>query len=252
MVLCIECGNTCVKVGIFNNIDVKPLKALRINTERSLSSEEYSLRLKSVVGDEFKIDGAIISTVVPVLKEKMKDAIKKAFNIDSIFLTKDSKTDLLIDIDNPSELGLDFICTAVGVKALGVKPPFAIADFGTCTKISVVDCEGKFIGTFITSGLMQELIGLTKECDQLYEVEVDFPKKIIGKNTKDSIQSGICFGQTFLVEETVRRMEQELGYSLKRFVCGGYGKMLSSNLSGFKYEHDLSLIGLNEIYKLNK
>ncbi len=252
MLLCVECGNTCVKIGIFNETDVKPVKALRINTQRDLSSVEYSLRLRTVIGDKIEITDAIISTVVPTLKDKMKEAIKFAFNIDAKILTKDFKTDLPLDIDNPSELGLDFICTAVGAKAFGIKPPFAIADFGTCTKISVVDCDGKFIGRFITSGLNSELKGLINGCDQLYEVEVNFPNKIIGKNTRDSIQSGICFGQAFLIEETVRRMEQELGYRLNRIVCGGYGKMMSNYLNGFRFIFALSLIGLNEIYKLNK
>ncbi len=251
MVLCIECGNTCVKIGVFNKIDVRPLKVLRIDTERNLSVEEYSLKLKDAT-KEYKIEGAIISTVVPVLKDKMKEAIKLAFNVDAIILTKDSKTDLPLDIDNPSELGLDFVCTAVGVKALGVKPPFVVTDFGTCTKFSVIDKEGKFIGAFILPGLMRQLKSLANGCDQLYEVEINFPNKIIGKNTKDSIQSGICFGQTFLTIETVRKMEEELGYSLKKFICGGYGVMISHYLPDFKYEHGLSLIGLNEIYKLNK
>ncbi len=251
MVLCIECGNTCVKIGVFNEIDVRPLKVLRIDTERNLSIEEYSLKLKDAT-KEFEIKGAIISTVVPVLKDKMKEAIKLAFNVNAIILTKDSKTDLPLDIDNPSELGLDFICTAVGVKALGVKPPFVVTDFGTCTKFSVIDKEGKFIGVFILPGLMRQLKSLANGCDQLYEVEINFPSKIIGKNTKDSIQSGICFGQTFLTEETVKKMEEELGYSLKKFICGGYGEMISRYLPDFKYEHGLSLIGLNEIYKLNK
>ena len=252
MLLCVECGNTCVKISVFNDLDVKPLKALRINTQRDVSSVEYSLRLRSIIGDKFEINDAIISTVVPTLKEKMKEAIKLAFNIDAKVLSKDFYTGIPLDIDNPSELGLDFICTAVGVKALGVKPPYAIADFGTCTKISVVDSDGKFIGRFITSGLNSELKGLINGCDQLYEVEVAFPNRIIGKNTKDSIQSGICFGQAFLIEETVRRMEQELGYRLNRFICGGYGGLMHKYVSGFRYEYALSLIGLNEIYKLNK
>ena len=47
-------------------------------------------------------------------------------------------------------------------------------------------------------------------------------------------------------------MEQELGYRLNRIVCGGYGKMMSNYLNGFRFIFALSLIGLNEIYKLNK
>ena len=95
------------------------------------------------------------------------------------------------------------------------------------------------------------MLTLSKEADQLYEVEIALPSKIIGKNTKESIQSGLVYGQAFMADETVRRMEQELGYPLCRILTGGHSKIIKNVVCGFHFENDLSLIGLNEIYKIN-
>ncbi len=250
MILCIECGNTCTKLGIFDKND-NLVKSYLMNTSRNLTSDEYAIRFKSLIGNEFKIDGIIISSVVPKLTAVLVDSVKNAFEIEPKILNKKLKTKIAIKIDNPSELGTDFLCTAIGALKLGYKPPFAIADFGTCTKISVVDQNGSFIGVFITAGIETNMLTLSQEADQLYEVELTLPNKIIGKNTKESIQSGLLFGQAFMVDETVRRMEQELGYPLLRILTGGHSKVIKNVVCGFHYENNLSLIGLNEIYKIN-
>lgn len=250
MILCIEIGNTCTKLGIFDKDD-KLVKNYLMNTSKNLTSDEYALRFKNLIGEEFKIDGAIISSVVPKLTVIFKDAVRSVFNVESKVLNKKLKTKIAIKIDNPNELGTDFLCTAIGALKLGYKPPFAIADFGTCTKISVIDQSGSFIGVFITAGIETNMITLSQEADQLYQVEIALPQKIIGKNTKESIQSGLIYGQAFMVDETVRRMEQEVGYPLKRIITGGHSQIIKNVVCGFHHENNLSLIGLNEIYKIN-
>ncbi len=250
MILCIECGNTCTKLGLFDKKD-NLIKTFLMNTSRNLTSDEYAIRFRSLIGKEFEIDGVIISSVVPKLTLILKEAVKSAFNVEPKILNKKLKTKIAIKIDNPNELGTDFLCTAVGALKLGYKAPFVVADFGTCTKISVIDQNGNFIGVFITAGIETNMLTLSKEADQLYEVEIALPSKIIGKNTKESIQSGLVYGQAFMVDETVRRMEQEVGYPLCRILTGGHSKIIKNVVCGFHFENDLSLIGLNEIYKIN-
>ena len=251
MILCLECGNTCIKIGfVDDNFGI--VDFLMIKTNQELTSDEYALRLKSICNQHPKIKGAIISSVVPKLTNILKLAINKIYGVDAKILNKNLKSKIAIKIDNPSELGSDFICTAVGALKKGYKPPFAIADYGTTTKISVVDQKGNFIGCTITAGIGTSMIALSDKTAQLFEVEFQTPNHIIGKNSKDSIQSGLLYGQAYMVDELIRRIEQELGYKLNRILTGGYSKIIKNILDGYYFEEHLSIIGLSEIYRLNK
>ena len=95
------------------------------------------------------------------------------------------------------------------------------------------------------------LESLVKNAAQLYDVEISAPKKIIGKNSIESIQSGIVFGQAYMVSEFARRTENELGYKIDRILTGGYSKIIRNEIVCFHYEEDLALEGLYQIYLLN-
>lgn len=250
MILCVDCGNTEIKFAIFH--EDKMVSRFSINTSESLSSDDYAMRIKFLSENNVKdINGAIISSVVPSLTKVLLSAVNKAFNCEVKVLNSSLKTKLPIKIDNPKELGADFLCTAVGALQK-YKPPFVIADLGTATKMSVVDIKGNFIGGMITTGMKVSLEGLVKSAAQLYSVEIATPKKIIGRNSIESIQSGIVFGQAYMVSEFARRMESELGYKLTRILTGGFSSIIKDQITCFNYEKDLSLYGLNVIYHINE
>ena len=250
MIFCLECGNTCIKVGIFDD-ESQLVERFIIKTSLNLTSDEYAIRFKTFIKKEFEFDGAIISCVVPSLTLILESAIESAINVKPMILNNKIKTKLAIKTDNPLEVGADFICTAIGAKKEGIKPPFAICDFGTTTKISVIDPSGAFIGCVITAGIGITIDSLANKTAQLFAVESSLPKKILGKNSKDSIQSGVLYGQIFMIERFVDKLEEELGYKLNKIITGGYSNILKNNVSGFYFLNNLSLIGLNQIYKYN-
>ena len=51
------------------------------------------------------------------------------------------------------------------------------------------------------------------------------PKKVIGKDTIGSIQSGIIFGYAGLVDGMVRRMAREIGNIRDHFIICGHGRI---------------------------
>ena len=111
---------------------------------------------------------------------------------------------------------------------------------------------GNYIGGIITSGMEVSMKALDQSTSLLLEVPLISPKKIIGKNTKDSIQSGIVYGQAYMISEFARRMEQELGYKLERVLTGGFSKEIKDRVVCFHDEENLVLDGLYKIYHLNE
>lgn len=104
MVLTVDIGNTLIKLGVYDGDSLK--NVFKINANRNLSSDEYAKEIYELIKLE-KLEGAIISSVVPLLTHVLVYAIKRAYRIEPLVVNKNLKTKLPIKIDNPSELGSD-------------------------------------------------------------------------------------------------------------------------------------------------
>ena len=83
-------------------------------------------------------------------------------------------------------------------------------------------------------------------------VELDLPKKVIGKNTYEAIQSGLIYGHASMIDSLIEKLLQELGTKPKIILTGGLSKTIQPALNlNASYEQDLTLIGLEEIFNLN-
>jgi type III pantothenate kinase len=248
MILCFDAGNTMIKCGVYEN--GKITQQFSVDTDAKRSSNQFGALLKVLIKSDKKADGAIISSVVPDVTMVIKDAVDELYSIDTLILNRSLKTKIKLKLDYPNELGGDLISGAVGaVKKYGF--PIVVADFGTATKMYVVDKDGYYIGGMIAPGMGVSMKALINNTRLLYEVPIVAPKKICGSNSKEAIQSGIVFGQAYMVSEFARRMEKELGYELKRVVTGGFSKNVKDSIVCFAYEPSLVLDGLYEIYCLN-
>lgn len=250
MILCVECGNTSIKLGLFEHSSPSLVNMFKIRTNTNQSNDEYAIIIDSLVKD-VEIEGVILSSVVPNLTNILKDCLERLYKVDVKVLNSKLKTKTPIKIDNPKELGADFLTTAVAAKKK-YNYPLIVADLGTATKISVIDKTGALIGGIITSGMKISLDSLTNNAAQLYEVNLTLPKHIIGKNSIECIQSGIIYGQAYMIDEFSRQIENELGYKVERVLTGGYSNLIKNEISSFHYDENLSLEGLYYIYLMNE
>lgn len=254
MVLCIDIGNSNIVLGGFE--EDKLIFVSRVSTDISKTSDEYAITILSVLSlrgiDRNTVDGCIISSVVPVLNPIIKGAVKASFGIDSLLVGPGIKTGLGIHCDNPASVGSDIICACVAANNIYTSPCLVI-DMGTATKMSVIDQSGTFIGVSIIPGVTMGLKALSEGTAQLPQVSLEAPGSIIGKNTADSMKSGVVFGNAALIDGMIERFREETGLPLKIIATGG----LSATIT--KYcKHDITLDenmvlkGLNIIYKKNK
>ncbi len=249
MILCLDCGNTSIKFALVENDKI--FKSYLIRTIRERSSDEYAYSLSTLIGKDVKVEAAIISSVVPLLTPILHRAIEIVFNVDALILGKKIKTKLPLKIDNPNELGADMLSGAVAAK-IKYGEASLVADLGTATKIYIVDKNGAFIGGAISSGIEISLKSLVSSTSQLLETPIIVPNTVIGRNTKDCIESGIVYGQAFMIREFAKEMENECGYKLKRILTGGFSKIIRNVLNDFIYDENLILDGLYQIYLMNE
>ena len=82
MILTIDVGNTHTIIGVYDKDEL--IFTARMSTDRQKTLDEYAVSIRSILSlsDKVsdKIDGAIISSVVPQVSGLLEGAIKRLFD----------------------------------------------------------------------------------------------------------------------------------------------------------------------------
>jgi type III pantothenate kinase len=254
MLLCIDVGNTNIKLGLF---DGDKLRAhWRIATDRARLSDEYAMLLLNFFSSEHiqrsEVSGVAISCVVPPLTSVFAELAKNYLKQAPVIVGPGIKTGLNIRTDHPAEVGTDLIVNALAAKTLYGAPVIAIG-FGTATTFGAVSAQGDYVGVAIAPGVGTGADALFRFGAKLPQVELSRPPQAIGKNTVHSIQAGVVFGYAGLVEGIVRRMRGELGQKARVIATGGFASLIAAETDVIEVvEPNLTLLGLRLIFELNQ
>ncbi|MDD2446926.1 MAG: type III pantothenate kinase [Tissierellia bacterium] len=257
MLLVIDVGNTNIVFGLFR--DKELVFDWRIASDVGRTSDEYGLLFDQVFNhNKISIDDigdVIISSVVPTLMHTLSASAVKYLNRQPIIVEPGVKTGMNINYDNPKEVGADRIVNAVAAfeKYGG---PVIIVDFGTANTFCYVNKEGDYCGGIISPGIKISAEALFLKTAKLPKVELIKPDNIIGKNTVNSIQSGLVFGYIGMVDFIIERMIHEIGCDekeIKVVATGGFSTLISSESKYIKViDKMLTLDGLQIVYERNK
>jgi type III pantothenate kinase len=163
------------------------------------------------------------------------------------------RTGLDIQYEDPREVGADRIVNAVGALARHA-PPLILVDFGTATTYDVVLPPNVYLGGIITPGLYIALDALVSRTAKLPKVELRAAERIVGRNTADSIRSGLVNGTAAQADGLVELICREQAFLSEPTVIatGGYGALIQSASRRIQLiEPDLTLFGLREIWQRN-
>lgn len=253
MIIAIDIGNTNIVIGCADGNRI--VFSERVETNVSKTELEYLATMDALFGlygiSKSDINGAIIASVVPQLNWIIRMSVKKYLDIDPIIVGPGVKTGLNILMDNPAQVGADLIANAVaGITEYG--SPLIIVDMGTATTLSVLDTKGCYIGGMIVPGVGASLESLRNTTSQLPSISIEAPKKVIGRNTIDSMRSGVINGQSSMIDGLIDRIIGELGYEARVIATGG---MCRDIIPQCKHEitvdNNLTLKGLVCIYNKN-
>lgn len=254
MILVVDIGNSNVVIGGVEG--EKILFEARLRTEATKTSDEYCIDLKSIL-DIYNVDktaneGSIIASVVPQVLNTFQTAIMKLTGKKALVVGPGLKTGLNIAIDNPSQTGADLVVGCVAALREH-KPPMIVIDMGTATTMVVLDKNGALIGGSISPGVKISMDALTGGTALLPGLQLDQPKRAIGRNTTDCMRSGIMLGAACMLDGMIERMEEELGYQTKVIVTGGIAKFVVPMCRReMTYDKDLLIKGLAALYRENK
>lgn len=254
MLLCTDVGNTNIKFALYQGD--KQLVKLRFSTNLGQTPDDFAVKLYSIFQinsiDTTKINGSIISSVVPRVTYPLVEAIENVANIKSIVIGPGVKTGLDLRIDNPATLGADLVAMCVAVKELYSCPAIVIG-LGTATTIVYMNENKAYCGGAILPGVSISLDALTNNGALLPSVDITCPKNVVGTNTEDCISSGIVYGTACTIDGMINKIQQEKGQKCTVIATGGLASTIIKHCQNkIILNDDLILDGLRIIYKKNK
>lgn len=250
MIFLIDVGNTNIVFGISDG--KKIINSLRTETIKA-ESFDYIPVLKDLLCKKEKIrrvEGAILSSVVPEVTRKLIDAIHEIYKIHTILVDDIIDESLVIDIDCPKKLGMDLKVDAVA--ALKKYPcPQIIFDLGTATTCSVLDENGHYIGGAILPGLKTSLKALVEVTSQLPMIDCSIPiREYIGKNTQDCMRIGALYGHALSLEGFAKEIQKQFEQPLHLCLTGGLSYVVRQHMNmEISLDPYLTLEGLLYLYQ---
>lgn len=253
MILALDVGNTNIVVGCIENENI--FLECRLSTDLTKTVAEYAVILKNLLDvydvDISQINGSIISSVVPQITNNLSEAVFTVTGYKPIEVNVGMSHGLKFDVEH-AEVGNDLIVVAVAALDK-FKSPLIIFDMGTATTITVIDKEGIFKGVSILPGVVTAMNALFNNASQLTAVKIEAPKKVIGQNTIECMQSGAVFGNASMVDGMIERIEEELGYKTTVLATGGLAGIIIKHCKrDIIYDDSMLLKGLWILYEKNK
>ena len=254
MLLAIDVGNTEITLGVFNGAELA--KHWRVATVADRTADELALLLTGLLAyEDLDLDGSVtgvaISSVVPRLTQSFREMVVRYCGYEPLVVEPGVRTGVPVMTDNPREVGADRVVNAAAAFA-AYGGPTIVVDFGTATSFDAVSEKGEFLGGAIAPGVAISVNALAEHAAQLRRVELVTPKSAVGKNTVESLQSGIVFGFAGQVDGLVRRMTAELGGRATVVATGGLAAAVTEACETIQH-HDpwLTLHGLRIIHDRN-
>ncbi len=242
MLLAIDIGNTNINLGIFAGPRIIKRYAIATKDSKFLSG------LKGIIR-RHKVDGAIISSVVPHATSIVSGILTRLIGKRPYIIGKDILVPLKNLYRKPKQVGQDRLVNAYAGCVIYGAPLVAI-DFGTAVTFDVVSGNKEYLGGMILPGLGISLDALNQRTALLPRVKLCKPKEFIGRDTKSSMLSGIVYGFAAMTDDLAARIKEKIGRRALIIGTGGSVNLIAKYCKGLdKIDRDLTLKGLELLFR---
>ncbi|GAB7258176.1 type III pantothenate kinase [Polaribacter sp. OB-PA-B3] len=240
MNLTIDVGNTRVKSAVFEG---DKLINLYVFDKRKIISEIRKILKENLISQ------AIISNVASISEKKMLQLHKL---IDLEVVSSATKVPFKNLYKTPHTLGVDRIALVAGAVKQFPNKNVLVIDAGTCITYDFVNSKTEYLGGAISLGIKMRYKALNKFTANLPLLETLELESLIGKNTKESIISGVLNGVVKELQGIIDSYEQKFA-NLTIVLTGGDTNFLSKQFKSSIFANQNFLLqGLNEILKFKE
>jgi type III pantothenate kinase len=253
MLLAIEQGNTNTLFAVHDGKSW--IAQWRAATEATRTADEYAVWLGQLLAmgglSLASVDACIVSSVVPQSIFNLRNLARRYLHVEPLIVGENIELGIAIRIQKPSEAGADRLVNAIGAH-ITYPGALLVVDSGTATTFDVVAPDGAFEGGAIAPGINLSMQALHEAAARLPRIAIQRPRHVIGKDTVESMQSGVFWGYVSLVEGLIARVKAEYGAPMTVIGTGGIASLFAGATPAIDhFDPDLTILGLLEIYRRN-
>ena len=242
-VLIVDIGNTATEFAVFEGENLQEfLGFFKVPAE----IENVKKALNSYKKQGFKLDDAMIFSVVPSNNGKVQNAIKEAFDIEAKVFDWQSYELSKKNQKITEQIGADLLAD---IKQADVEygGPCLVADFGTITKLLQLDSNGSFEGLSMIPGLETTVKIFSSSTALLPELKnSNLPKNRLGLNTSESMLHGAYYSTVYYVKDVLKSLNID---ETKLIITGGNLRYVKDEFPKAVIDPNLTLKGMNVLYK---
>ena len=253
--LLFDVGNTNIKFGLYR--PDAGLASYVLPTPRSSTADQLGLdflaliRLEGVNPDD--LSAILAVSVVPPVNPMLRQACKRFLGRDPLFVPDDIPVPLENRYERPEQVGADRLVASYAARRYTKAHCVVSVDFGTATTFDVVRGTS-YLGGLICPGVLSSARALAQDTAKLPQIDLE-PKSLtlsIGRNTEESLNQGLLFGFSSMVEGILDRLENHLGEPIAVVATGGFASRLARVCPAISnVRPELLLDGLRFVYEGN-
>jgi len=209
-IVAVDIGNTTITIGIFRG--KRLISQQRIQTQKSFSCVLWKRVVKKI--KSARCENAIICSVVPLRTKSVQKYLGALIEGRVFVLGRDIKVPIENRYKKPKQVGQDRLVNAyAGLQLFG--KGLIIVDFGTAITFDVVSRKGAYLGGLVFPGIEISLQALHIRTALLPKIKLTRPQVAIGRNTQESINAGMVFGFSEMIDGLIVRLRHNYkGYSV--------------------------------------
>ncbi len=239
MLLALDLGNTVLKAGLISGEGGILRKMRFIHKKGDASFLEVLKKAAWPCG----ITEMKLASVVPGLSGKIVRILEDHIGLPVKILTQNDLP-INVRVRRPKEVGIDRLLNTLAAGRLYGKPA-AVIDCGTALTFDLVSKTGDYAGGIIAPSPEISRDYLTEKTALLPRVRLTPPRSVVGKNTDESLRSGLVFGLADLVSGLLLRLKKEWQPEFKIIGTGGGLVVLRPYLSEkIIFDPNLTLKGI--------
>ncbi len=189
--LLIDSGNTSLKIAVFQG-------HTQIDLESVFNSKAIEVLEKKI--SQYKITTAAF-VAVSKFAPKITGLLQK-HHIDFLHFNSQTSIPLKNNYKTKETLGSDRLAAVLGAHLLYEVNNALVITIGSCITYNLLQ-DKAFMGGAISPGVHQRFSSLHTQTAKLPLVKTNFFPKILGQNTKESIQSGVIGGIKFELDGAI-------------------------------------------------
>ena len=254
MILAVDIGNTKTTVALLDGQGALQFLS-ELGTELRMTEDQCAIGLMGVFqlyGHSFRcVTGAILSSVVPPVTEVYAQAIRRVTGQSPLVVGPGLKTGLNIKAEVHNQLGSDIVACAVAAAALYPSPAIVI-NANTAVSFSYMS-HSAFEGCAIMPGMGIALEALSQHGAQLPHISMGRVHTPLGRNTVDSMRTGMIYGYAGAIDRLIEMLEEAVGVEAACVIATGEDmpEVFGRCKREIVYDHDLLVRGLFLLYQKN-